>query len=430
MDRINYEKFFNISPDIQVITDFSGNIKRVNASFLELLGGPVSELEHKAIWDVAHQEDRKQIKNIFHNLVRGHPVLFVENRFRAKNGEALSLRWMAYPESSSELVYFIARISDNQLLDDLNFKMALDASPTAMFIVDESGQILYANPLVERFFKYPDDALIGHSIDELLPEHLRAAHKVHRKEFNNKPYLRPMGTKRLELVGLRQDGKSFPIDVGLNPVFNLRGLEVICSVIDISERKKFEEQYQRTIRKLNKEISALDKLASVDSLTDIWNRRSFIKQLELHLYLAHKKQTPLSLAIIDLDEFKGFNDKYGHVAGDVVLMNIGEVLKTRSRKGDIPARYGGEEFAILMPETDQAEALFFVERIRELIDAYPWKERPVTVSAGISTYIPAGPEPEKDLIPKYIIQADEALYISKHSGKNCSTHYDDIKIPD
>ncbi len=122
--------------------------------------------------------------------------------------------------------------------------------------------------------------------------------------------------------------------------------------------------------------------------------------------------------MMDIDNFKSFNDTYGHQLGDRVLKDVAAVAKKISRAGDIAARYGGEEFIMILPETDSGQAMLFAERIRasvaEIEIPHEGKTLHVTISLGVSTY-PDHSE-EKEVL---IRAADEALYTSKHRGKNC-----------
>ena len=136
---------------------------------------------------------------------------------------------------------------------------------------------------------------------------------------------------------------------------------------------------------------------------------------------------PLSLLLLDIDHFKRFNDDFGHKAGDRVIARIGEVLRRESREVDVPARYGGEEFAVLLPETDGAEATAFAERLRLALrePLYAGQERAVTVSVGLAT-APADAAKPIELIER----ADRALYRSKASGRDRATAFAELAAPD
>lgn len=157
--------------------------------------------------------------------------------------------------------------------------------------------------------------------------------------------------------------------------------------------------------------------ATTDALTDLPNRRSFDEELALEWRRAQRIHDALALILLDLDEFKSINDTYGHQAGDHVLCQVGRVLGGGVRQLDLPARYGGEEFAVLVPETQLAEAVDLAERLRgdleaahiELPDGRTFK---VTASFGVAAM--GSFERAEELVAA----ADEALYEAKRNGKN------------
>ena len=261
----------------------------------------------------------------------------------------------------------------------------------------------------------------------LIPKHLQSIHENHRKGYDKQPYLRLMGAS-LELLGQRKDGLEFPVDIGLNPVSTLEGPVIVCSVIDLSKRKAAERLIAEKIQQLEKEISVLDKLVLIDELTAINNRRSLFKQLELHFRIAQNENHPISFILLDIDNFKHYNDSYGHMKGDQVLRTIAELLAKSIRKTEIVARYGGEEFAVVLPATNAADAKALAERLRATIEKFNWAHRNTTISAGAATLHPkASDNVNPHDINKLIIMADKALYASKSSGKNIVTHFHDLK---
>ena len=165
-------------------------------------------------------------------------------------------------------------------------------------------------------------------------------------------------------------------------------------------------------------VQELAALATIDSLTGLGNRRAFEARLEAECK-ASRADSPFALLLLDLDHFKSLNDLHGHPAGDEALRIMGRLLSADSRKTDFVARYGGEEFAIILVNTDAAEARETAERLRLRIESEPWPHRVVTASIGIAS---GG----GGLLPADVIgQADGALYFSKQHGRNRVTHWAD-----
>ena len=157
----------------------------------------------------------------------------------------------------------------------------------------------------------------------------------------------------------------------------------------------------------------VSKTTTKDELTGLYLRTVFDVVLKQQIEETNRDNTPLSLLIIDIDDFKTINDTYGHLTGDQVLGDIGLTISDRARKMDFPARYGGEEFAIIMPGADTTQAFKAAERIRKKIAQLKFKEFSVTVSIGISQA-----NRKVDAPDKLIHAADTALYQAKNKGKN------------
>ncbi len=172
---------------------------------------------------------------------------------------------------------------------------------------------------------------------------------------------------------------------------------------------------KREIRTAQRKIS---EMATLDELTGLYNRRFFMEALERERARSERHKKPLSLCIMDLDFFKGVNDKLGHGAGDQVLADMGRVIRKWSRQTDIPCRYGGEEFAVILPETDLEGARIACERLRKMVEnrRIQWRTGPIriTISMGV-TQKKTG---VKDTLRKLIDRADEALYRAKKEGRN------------
>jgi len=166
-------------------------------------------------------------------------------------------------------------------------------------------------------------------------------------------------------------------------------------------------------KELARKVSEVQYLAITDSLTLLSNRYQFEKQLKIECARAERFNEPLSLAILDLDNFKPVNDKYGHASGDLVLLDVAKIIRSNIREIDLGARWGGDEFVVLLPNTPLDKAVIFADKIRQLIDnGAPCKEVSVTASIGVAQF-EIGEEPLR-----LTIRADKALYQSKDLGRN------------
>lgn len=160
----------------------------------------------------------------------------------------------------------------------------------------------------------------------------------------------------------------------------------------------------------------LELLATIDDLTHLINRRNMIQQIEYEMIRFLRSSRPFSLVLGDIDDFKQFNDRYGHDCGDFLLVQLADLMKTTLRMQDVISRWGGEEFLILLPETSLEEGQIAAERLRKKIEEAAFRYRgndlSVTMTFGVCTYH-HGIE-----IDPCIRQADRALYQGKQDGKN------------
>ena len=168
--------------------------------------------------------------------------------------------------------------------------------------------------------------------------------------------------------------------------------------------------------------------AKMDYLTGLFNHGSFKELLEKEVNIAKKTDLPLSLALIDLDDFKKYNDLYGHIQGDQLLKIFGKLLTSYTYSQNfIPARYGGEEFAILMPKTNRSDALTFLEYFRKRIND-TWIKGVEVLPYGCLSFSAGIVEYEKDTYStsELLNKADQAMYLSKAKGKNMVQIYQEI----
>ncbi|WP_323593142.1 sensor domain-containing diguanylate cyclase [Aliarcobacter butzleri] len=157
----------------------------------------------------------------------------------------------------------------------------------------------------------------------------------------------------------------------------------------------------------------LEKMASIDKLTDIYNRRMIDQFLQVEIEIASRHNEELSLMIIDIDHFKHVNDNYGHLVGDMVLSQLSKIISDNLRNSDIFGRYGGEEFLIICPKTNKDGAFILAEKLRIIVNDFTFDEvGHKTVSIGIAEF------QTNDTIETLFKKADEALYEAKNSGRN------------
>jgi diguanylate cyclase (GGDEF)-like protein len=192
--------------------------------------------------------------------------------------------------------------------------------------------------------------------------------------------------------------------LGRNVGISVASLDYLTNVKNTLSEPKIIEEYKSTF---------VADATTKDELTGLYMREVFNVFLKKEVEEANRKNTSLCLLMIDIDDFKKINDKYGHLKGDEVLNKIGTAINDSVREMDLAARYGGEEMAVLMPRVDIEQAFKAAKRIRQTIERIQFKEFFVTVSIGLSQT-----NQNINTPGKLIKSADSALYKAKNKGKN------------
>ena len=199
--------------------------------------------------------------------------------------------------------------------------------------------------------------------------------------------------------------------------------KVMAQIVQANEQLQQQlDDAEAALQDQAEEITAYMCEARTDTLTELPNRRAFDDELTRRMADWRRHETPVNVVILDIDHFKLFNDRFGHAAGDAVLIEVARVLSTATRESDIVARLGGEEFAVVLAGVQASEARKTAERMRAAVAAtafhYEGKSLRITVSCGVAQALPA--EEGTSLIKR----ADEALYASKAAGRNVSHWHD------
>ncbi len=231
------------------------------------------------------------------------------------------------------------------------------------------------------------------------------------KEIKNNPFFELVPVLVLSVNdGLTDKLKAFELGANdyLTKPFHI--LELIARVRALSRGKQKQEVLLCNLKQMS-------VLAEIDGLTGLYNHRFFADHLRYRFHLANEQNVPLAILMMDVDDFKQYNDSYGHLAGDQVLKEIGKIISTLVRGEDVPARYGGEEFAALLWNVNEKQALKIAERIRGTVNAklFPGygdqDDHLITISIGVVISPAASPT-------ELLTRADEALYRAKQKGKN------------
>ncbi len=300
--------------------------------------------------------------------------------------------------------------------NEQQFRALVESIPGAVyrFRIDSDWVIEFISDVIEEITSYPASKFRWNPVqnyrDIIHPEDKEAVETAIREGMG------PMNSFDVEYrVFDANNGIHWLHETG-QAIYGAEGepLWLDGTIFDESKRKFAEEELQ----KANQELK---RLATVDGLTRIANRRHFDNCLELEWRRMIREQSTISLILCDIDFFKLYNDNYGHQEGDNCLQRVASALNLPLRRpADMAARYGGEEFVVILPNTDSAGAAFLAEKIREEIiqlripHAHSKVDQYVTLSLGVSTATPNQGLSAKTLIKN----ADTALYEAKEHGRN------------
>lgn len=312
-------------------------------------------------------------------------------------------------EMTNAMEEFIGRTNAQLLkseMSDMELEQVFSSCVDPMLVVREDGVIVRANKqMLQRLNLNPDD-VIGNSCTELLSTEECALVNTRKK------------TTQTDIEVINSDGDTSSFIMTTSPLVTLDGTPgTLAQYKDITDRKQAERALEDAHR-------ALERIAQIDGLTQIPNRRTFDETLQAEWQRLQTLQQPLSIILCDIDFFKKYNDTYGHQEGDNCLVSVAQALAgTITESAGLAARYGGEEFIFLLPETSLDDAISIAEIARKNVENLQIEHSAsdvcsiVTLSLGVSSVVPCNEANSLTLIKS----ADSVLYTSKENGRNCVT---------
>jgi diguanylate cyclase (GGDEF)-like protein/PAS domain S-box-containing protein len=419
------------SADMIVLTSHNGQRYYASPACRTLLGYEPEEMLEIHAKDAIHPDDAAKVLEALAAGAMDTPLPF---RMRRKDGSyvwveavgrAVTIAGQAHQRLN--LVRDISkRVAAEQRLreSEARYRLLADSSTDMVFQLDRDLVRRYVSPACSEVLGYEPEEMCGvRPVSMAHPDDAERLEKVFRSLLDGE-------TDRQSIINrIRHgDGRWIWVEAHLRAVIDPQTgacSGIVGTLRDISARKALEEAAADANRRLR-------ALAGEDGLTGLANRRAFDDALMREHRRAKREKKNLALVMIDVDRFKAFNDRYGHLAGDDCLRKIAGVLLTALRRpGDLAARYGGEEFAALLPDTDEEGAARVAERIRAAVvglavghDASP--SNFVTISAGVAGLNEIERQGEAEALVR---AADQALYRAKRDGRDAVVRASRLGFP-
>jgi len=379
----------------------------LNPAHEMLTGFKTEEVRGKTPYEFLPQDIALQVESNYRRCVEEKKTIEYEEKLILKGKETFWFTRLIPLINENGEVFKIIGTSINinewkAAINELNEKNLLlekifEVLPIPVFYIDSKKGLLKINGAFQKVFNIPKSFVLL-DLKKVFPE--KIVKILEEKEIENSD------------VPLEFEIKFTPEDEPEEKHLFFRISKIkekdltVCSVLDITTQKKYE--------------NFLEKLALKDELTDLYNRRGLKEFVDREWKNAIRNKQPISILMIDIDNFKSYNDTYGHKMGDICLKNVSETIRKNSlRPMDIVARYGGEEFIVILPNTPFEGALTVAERIRNAIEKLniqhiksPFGK--ITVSIGVSTSVPEKLENFEALLE----EADKNMYTAKKKGKN------------
>ncbi|HYD67671.1 diguanylate cyclase [Azospirillum sp.] len=412
-----YRRLFTQCKAVELLIDpVDGAIVDANQAAADFYGWPVEALKARRISDIncltpdqiAAEMARARAESRSHFLFR----------HRLAGGEVRDVEVHSGPIEVDDrtLLYSIVHdITDRRRAERelRTFSSAIAQSTAAVIIADADARIEYVNPAFER--------LSGHTLAEVKGRTPAAFRSPNVSRDTYQPHIAAVRRGegwRGEMLQRTKHGFDVWVSVAVSPVRDADGAitHFVALEEDISRRKQTERDLAGMAAALERSNRELERLAMMDALTGIANRRHFFAMAEREVALARRHQRPLGVLMLDIDHFKEINDHHGHAAGDEVLKQVARVALSVLRATDHIGRIGGEEFAVLLPDSDMDGAVATAERLREAIEGAALSigaDVHCTVSVGVAEWAPRDASIEAALN-----RADAALYRAKREGRN------------
>ena len=407
--RKMFASLFNSSPEATLYHDKEGRIININPRFTELFGYTPEEMIGKKIDEgmIYPANKIKEGKILTQKAFNGFSDY--ETIRKKKDGTLVHVFISSAPviidKEPQGTIALYRDITERKKTEEAlresqqEFAGLFSNNPEALVYIDEKGTIININPRFTELFGYTLEEIKGRNLNDGMihpPDKIEEGRELDKTALSE-------GYFNFESIRRKKDGTLFPVSIsGSNIIIDGKIKGVMGTYIDITERKKMEEE--------------LEKLAHFDILTGCCRRGYGLDLLEQQIKTAKRKKTPVLLFYLDVDDFKCINDTFGHKEGDMVLKEGVKLFKSTLREIDIICRMGGDEFLLIFPDSSLDDAPLIRERLSKNLEKLNQKldqSYKINFSIGLSYYNPVNPLSIDELIRI----ADENMYEDKSKKK-------------
>lgn len=431
-----YRELVEEQSDLISLASLDGELRFVNAAYASLHRLDPRDMIGKNLFDFIPAEDRAAVDGHIQHALAGTEAIDIENQMIFPDGRSCWISWSNKGVHDADgrvvAIHSVGRNIDRRVKieqklkeSEAQYRLLAEHSSDMVFQLDRALVRQYASPSCREVLGYEPADLVGtQPVSMIHPEDADRVKDTLYSLIDGRSERRSF-TNRIR----HKDGHWIWVEAQVRAIIDAEtgaATGIIGALRDITARKLVEDQLAEANRRL-------EILASKDSLTELLNRRAFDEKFAVELKRAKRKREQISLLMIDVDQFKAFNDLYGHPAGDACLKGVADALRSTIRRpSDFAARYGGEEFVVLLPDTDKRGALQVAENIRMAICdlAILHAKSPsgqVSVSIGAASL--ARDTIAYSTMENLIKAADSALYVSKKAGRDTVRHTDDFPTP-
>ena len=404
-----------------VVLDRAGRIIRFNPACEALTGYRSAEVLGRRFWEILIPSDERALfQRLFADVDRAQVPARQENVWLTRTGAVEMVSWSntVLRDDAGRIEMVVGtglRVSEQRETEEAlreaerNYRGIFENALDGIFQTTPDGSYLRTNAALARIYGYDTPQELADSLRDV-------ARQLYVEPGRRDEFIRLMAERDavagFEAQIYRKGGEIVWIVEHARAVRDQEGrlLYYEGTVQDITERKALEAERERLL------AEALER-ADHDPLTGLLNHRAFHKRYAEEAERAERTGTTLAVAMVDLDNFKFFNDSYGHAVGDEVLRRVAETLRAGCRRYDVLARFGGDEFALLMPETSPAEAARLAARLERSLERSGYRPEgsevaiPLTLSLGLASYPQDGRERSEVLAA-----ADSRLLWTKTGG--------------